>query len=94
MGFEVKLSDKAKQHRKELEPRIKNLIDDAIDNIEQEGPNHEKVGFLTDQRFSDTLLYRYKILEGEANHRIIFDVIENAKIRIFDLGHRDWIYER
>lgn len=94
MGFEIKLSDKAKQHRKELNPEIKDLIDNAIDNIEKEGLNHEKVGFLTDQRFSDKMLYRYKLIEGKTNHRIIFDVVENTKIRIFDLGHRDWIYEQ
>jgi len=89
MVFRVKLSDAGKKHRSELKPEIRELIDEAIDDIEEEGPNHDKVGFLTDQRFSDTLLYRYKLIEGEANHRIIFDILDDKEIRIFDLGHRE-----
>lgn len=93
MVFEVKLSDAAKKHRKELDEDIRDIVDEAIDDIKEEGPNHENAGFLSDQRFSDTVLYRYKLVEDKANHRIIFDFVEGKTIRIFDLGHRDWIYD-
>lgn len=91
--MEVVYSPRAKEEIQSLPDKVKDRIREKIEELKDDPLRHEDSKIIHVQGRN---VYRLKIKEkrgGKVDHRAIYDV-ENGRIRIYSIIHRDEGYDK
>ncbi|MFB6174766.1 MAG: type II toxin-antitoxin system RelE/ParE family toxin [Candidatus Nanohalobium sp.] len=80
----------ARQTLKELEQEKAGEIVEIIEEVAEQGFNHDKVKMIKDR--NGDWVYRLKVDKDNTNHRIFMDYID-GELKILDVLHRSVAYE-
>lgn len=80
----------ARQTLKELERQKAEEIIELIEEVAEQGFNHDKVKMIKDR--NGNWVYRLKVDKDNTNHRAFLDYID-GELKILDIMHRSVAYE-
>jgi len=80
----------ARESLKELEREEAEEIVELIEEVAEQGFNHDKVKMIKDR--NGDWVYRLKVDREPSNHRVFLDYID-GELKILDILHRSIAYE-
>lgn len=80
----------ARRSLKELERQKAREIVESIEEVAEQGFNHDRVKMIKDR--NGDWVYRLKVDKDNTNHRVFLDYI-NGELKILEILHRSVAYE-
>lgn len=90
--MDVKWHPEAEKEFLELDKTIQEKVRKEKNKLAKKGLEHRKIGPIFDPEL-DLEAFKIRIENGDANHRIIFDV-ENSGFVIYKVGKREGFYSQ
>lgn len=90
MALSVSFKPKAVSQLKDLEPEVRQEIEEAVEKLAEEGiGDNENVKVIEDGK---DWIWRLKVKEEVTDHRVFFDLEDGSEIKVLSIKHRDNAY--